>query len=94
MADMIRLTVRVEGRVQGVFFRASTREQADTLGLSGWVRNEMDGAVSAVAEGSEAALTTWLDWIEAGGPPAARVDRVQVERGDATDEFTGFTVLR
>ncbi|MGK0358018.1 MAG: acylphosphatase [Bradymonadia bacterium] len=94
MTNTTRLTVRVAGRVQGVFFRASTREQADALALSGWVRNDMDGSVSAVAEGTADALATWLGWIQAGGPPAARVDRVDVERGDATGEFIGFTVLR
>lgn len=94
MDDSMRMTVRVTGRVQGVFFRASTREQADALALSGWVRNEMDGTVSAVAEGEAAALNAWLAWIEAGGPPAARVDQVDVERAAATGEFNGFTVLR
>ena len=89
-----RLTVRVLGRVQGVFFRASTREQAEALGVHGWVRNALDGSVEAVAEGADEALAAWLAWIEAGGPPAARVDRVEVERGDATGEFTAFTVLR
>ena len=94
MSPPQRLTVRVIGRVQGVFFRASTREQAEALKVHGWVRNTLDGAVEAVAEGTHEALTAWLGWIEAGGPPAARVDRVEVDRSDATGEFNAFTVLR
>jgi acylphosphatase len=67
----------VQGRVQGVFFRASTRREAQRLGLAGWVRNTPAGDVEVWAEGSPDALETLEAWIHAGGPPAAQVERVQ-----------------
>lgn len=81
----------VSGKVQGVFFRASTREQAQQLGLRGHARNLDDGRVEVVAAGSEAAIDTLATWLR-HGPPAARVDAVQREDSDATaDEARGFT---
>lgn len=88
-----RLEVVISGRVQGVWFRASTRDQARRLGLSGWVRNLPDGRVEAVLEGEESRLQAMLDWCHAG-PPGARVDHVEVRRGVATGEFEGFDVRR
>jgi acylphosphatase len=73
---------RILGRVQGVFFRAATREQADRLGLTGHARNLPDGSVEVLACGASdsiAALATWLGH----GPPSARVDSVHA--GDAAD---------
>ncbi|MBN6151390.1 acylphosphatase [Xanthomonas sp. AmX2] len=67
----------VSGRVQGVFFRASTRERAQALGLDGYARNLADGRVEVVAAGEAAALETLAQWLQ-HGPPAARV--VQVSR--------------
>jgi len=69
---------RVSGRVQGVFFRASAREQARALGLSGWVRNLADGSVEAVASGTPEALAAFANWL-AEGPPRARVSAVSSE---------------
>lgn len=69
---------RVSGRVQGVFFRASAREQARALGLSGWVANRADGSVEAVASGSPEALAAFASWL-AEGPPRARVSAVTSE---------------
>jgi len=74
----------VSGKVQGVCFRASTKEQARHLGLRGYVRNLDDGRVEVLAAGSDealAALATWL-WK---GPPSSRVDAV--ERQDAVTQF-------
>lgn len=71
----LRLETRVEGRVQGVGFRQFVRHHARRLGLTGWVRNEPDGAVYLVAEGPREALETLLHLL-AQGPPAARVERV------------------
>lgn len=65
----------VEGKVQGVFFRASTREQALRLGLRGWARNLPDGRVEVVAAGEERAIDALAQWLE-DGPPSARVDAV------------------
>ncbi len=73
--------ITVTGRVQGVFFRASTRLQAEALGLTGWVRNEPDGSVAIFAEGPRAALDTLEEWCH-HGPPAARVERVIAEEAD------------
>jgi acylphosphatase len=81
--------VRVEGRVQGVWFRASTRAEAERLGVSGWVRNRGDGAVEAFAQGEDAAVDALLAWCRVG-PPAAEVTRCVVEEAppdDGLDEF-------
>jgi acylphosphatase len=73
----------VTGRVQGVFFRAAMREQADRLGVTGWVRNEPDGSVRAHLEGPSEAVETLVAWC-AQGPPAARVEDVRRADGDLT----------
>jgi acylphosphatase len=65
----------VSGKVQGVFFRASTRERAFDLGLSGRATNLADGRVEVIAQGDAAALDTLEAWLRLG-PPAARVDTV------------------
>ncbi len=90
-ATRVRLTIR--GRVQGVFYRASTRRRATELGLVGWVRNLPDGGVEAVAEGPRAALDALVAWCH-DGPRSARVDGVEARWSDATGEFDGFRVLR
>ncbi|HEU4857077.1 MAG TPA: acylphosphatase [Rhodanobacteraceae bacterium] len=79
----------VTGRVQGVFFRAATRERALQLGVSGHARNRADGSVEVVASGSPQALDELDGWLH-HGPPAARVERV---RREALPEQTlrGFT---
>ena len=76
---MKTLQVRVYGRVQGVHFRASTREQARALGLAGWVRNCDDGSVEARLRGGDTALQQMLTWLH-HGPPEAQVEAVEVER--------------
>ena len=67
----------VTGRVQGVFFRASTARKAAELGVTGTARNLPDGTVEVLACGSEAAVAALCDWLHEG-PPAARVDAVRV----------------
>jgi acylphosphatase len=79
----------VEGKVQGVFFRASTRGQALALGLRGWARNLADGRVEVVAAGEAHALEALAQWLE-DGPPSARVDAVgreDVAEGDIAGAF-------
>ena len=73
---MLSVRFVVVGRVQGVFFRASTRTQAQQLGLSGYARNLADGSVEVVASGSAEALDALERWLHVG-PPAARVTNVQ-----------------
>jgi len=68
----------VSGRVQGVYFRASTRERALALGLAGHARNLADGRVEVIAEGDADVLAQLEQWLHEG-PPAARVDRVDRE---------------
>ncbi len=80
----------VTGRVQGVFFRASTRERARWLGVAGYAENLPNGSVEVVAAGSAAALDELDGWLH-HGPPAARVDRVMRERLPE-QALRGFTV--
>jgi len=75
-------SVRVTGRVQGVFFRAWAKDEAETIGLAGWIRNRADGSVEAHLEGSEAALAEMIDLMREG-PPDATVDKVEVEETDS-----------
>lgn len=77
MADRARLHLLVSGYVQGVFFRQSTVDEARRLGLAGWVRNLPDGRVEAEAEGARDALLRLLEFCRRG-PPAARVDGVEL----------------
>ncbi len=70
--DLETLSVLVEGRVQGVGFRAATVRQAHQLGLGGWVRNLPDGRVEVLIQGERAAVDRMLSWL-LQGPPAARV---------------------
>ncbi len=86
-----RLSARVVGRVQGVYFRAFTRNQARALGLTGSVCNDYDGSVYLEAEGPRAALETLLAAVRRG-PSEARVDRVEVEWSEATGEYDGLGV--
>ena len=86
-----RLHACVRGRVQGVSFRFYTRDQATTLGLTGWVANLDDGSVEVVAEGSRSALDRLLVWLR-HGPPSARVDDLQSDFLASTDTFDQFTV--
>lgn len=83
--------MRIRGRVQGVFYRASAREQAERLGLRGEVRNRLDRSVELWAEGEAGALEALLRWC-AEGPPAARVDAMDVAWSEPTGEGEGFVV--
>jgi acylphosphatase len=74
-----RMHTFVSGHVQGVFFRASTRDEGKALGLSGWVRNLRDGRVEVLAEGEESQIDQLESWL-AHGPPGAFVDDLTVEK--------------
>jgi acylphosphatase len=86
-----RVHAFVAGRVQGVWFRGSTRAEAKRLGLTGWVRNLLDGRVELVAEGPEERVEALVAWCR-HGPPHARVDDLEVIREAATGEFPDFLV--
>lgn len=92
--ESARVRVIVSGRVQGVFFRESTRRKAVELGLCGWVRNLPDQSVEWVAEGDHSGLQALIQWCRAGGPPMARVDRVDVLDAPESDLDPGFLILR
>jgi acylphosphatase len=81
--DIEATDIVVTGHVQGVFYRAGMREQAERLGVTGWVRNEPDGSVRAHLEGSPEALSELLEWC-AGGTPSAQVDDVSTKRAEVT----------
>ncbi len=85
---MIRRRVIVRGRVQGVFFRASCRDAAHSLGVSGWVSNEPDGTVHAVFEGDKGAVEGMVAWCHSG-PPQAQVQGVDVIEEEPSGEH-GF----
>jgi acylphosphatase len=80
---MKTVRLRISGRVQGVWYRAWTRETAEGLGLNGWVRNRMDGSVEAVVQGEEDAVAQLIEkcWE---GPTAARVENIIFEETDET----------
>jgi acylphosphatase len=88
---MPRLHLRIRGRVQGVFFRASAVEQARDLGLVGWVRNRYDGSIELVAEGNADAIGVMRSWC-AHGPPGANVRNVEELKAPTTGEFVEFRV--
>lgn len=93
MSGPVAHHVHVTGRVQGVFFRASTRERAREAGVAGWVRNRDDGTVEAWLEGEPDAVSQVEDWIRDGGPRAARVEQVEVEEREP-EGLDAFEVRR
>ena len=90
--DQERAHVYVSGDVQGVFFRDSTRQKAEQLGLSGWVKNLPDGRVEALFEGPRQKVREIVSWCEQG-PPHAAVENVEVELDTAREDLAGFEVL-
>jgi acylphosphatase len=91
MAPKQRVRVVVSGLVQGVFFRESTRRRADTLGITGWVRNNPDGTVEAVFEGYPRQVDELVQWCHRG-PPGAEVEHVSVAQEPYRGEFDRFTI--
>jgi acylphosphatase len=89
--EQLRAHVTIEGRVQGVSFRAAAREQARSMGVAGWVRNLDDGRVEAIFEGSAAAVRQMISWCH-HGPQFAHVDRVDVEWAEPTGHERGFRI--
>lgn len=88
---MKRIHAKVTGLVQGVFFRASTRDTARALGLNGWVQNMPDGSVELEAEGPEDKISQLVIWLNQG-PQYARVRDVKVKEIPVTGEDTDFHV--
>ncbi|AKD02973.1 acylphosphatase [Pontibacter korlensis] len=88
-----RVAMRVHGKVQGIFFRASTQEKAQELGLTGFVQNEPDGTVYLEAEGKTEALQQLEQWAHQG-PRRARVEKVEVEEKEELQGFEKFEQRR
>ncbi len=86
------ISIIVYGRVQGVFFRQSTRETALQAGLSGTVRNHADGSVHIIATGEEELLDSFIEWCKSG-PPKASVDHVEVTE-QPFQPFRSFIIER
>ncbi|MBD1400153.1 acylphosphatase [Pelovirga terrestris] len=87
----ISAKVRISGRVQGVWFRQSTREQAAELGVTGWCRNCPDGSVEAVFQGDEKIVNAIIDWCHQG-PKLAQVEHVHIEWLDSGGVFNSFEI--
>jgi acylphosphatase len=89
--DRKAVRARVTGRVQGVCYRAWARDEAERLGLSGWVRNEPDGSVAALLVGSAAQIERMLDAMRRGSS-AARVSAVTTEPAQEPEPSVGFRI--
>ncbi|EJC66678.1 acylphosphatase [Rhizobium leguminosarum bv. viciae WSM1455] len=85
--------VRISGKVQGVGFRYWTRDEAVRLGLTGWVRNEEDGAVIAVIAGSDSAISAMIERF-GRGPSGASVSGVETETAQLEKSLTDFRITR
>ena len=89
--EYCRLNLSIQGRVQGVFYRASAAEKARSLGVQGWVRNVSDGSVELLAEGRKSALQELLEWCHEG-PPAATVTQIKEVWSEAQGLTAKFEV--
>ena len=85
--------LNISGRVQGVYYRASMLQEAQRLGLTGWVMNRPDGSVEAVAEGWKAKIEELIAWCRQG-PQGARVAGVEVIWQKPENSFFGFAIRR
>ena len=90
-SDLQRAQVKVSGQVQGVFFRDSTRQKAEELGLAGWVKNLPDGQVEALFEGPSERVREMVHWCEEG-PQGASVENVDTDIESAGGDLEGFEV--
>jgi len=91
MKEKVRAHIVVTGRVQGVFFRDSTRRIAEELGIFGWVRNLNDSRVEVVLEGEKEIIEKLIEWTKKG-PVLARVNSIEIEWQDYKGEFKNFEI--
>ncbi len=87
----MQIHILISGRVQGVGFRDFARRSAEKIGVRGYAKNLANSDVEVVAEGNRVALDEFLVVLEQG-PPAGRVDRVQIDQFDRSEECTGFEI--
>jgi len=92
MMENTRVRLIIEGRVQGVWFRESTRREAERLGVRGWVRNRREGTVEVLAEGPKENVRKLVDWCH-HGPPSSRVMRVNETAESFQGEYGSFDVV-
>lgn len=88
----MRVNIRIYGQVQGVFFRSSAKAEAEKLGLVGWVKNNLDGSVEAVAQGNKDDLENFLNWCKRG-PAFAKVEKIEVSWEKASEAFDDFSIV-
>lgn len=86
-----RCHIFIYGLVQGVFFRQTTEQMANLLGLTGWVRNTQDGRVEVLAEGEKEKIEKLIEWLKKG-PPLARVEKVEITWKNFLGEFENFFI--
>lgn len=86
-----RLHIYISGYVQGVFYRSTAKRVAESLSLTGWVRNLSDGRVEVIAEGEEENLARFVEWCKRG-PIGAEVEFVEVNREEYRGEFKNFEI--
>ena len=91
MEKKVRVRAVISGRVQGVFFRLETTKAAARYGVFGWVKNQRDGTVAAVFEGSKENVDSMLAWCK-HGPPIAKVLDVNIRWEEYTGEFHSFEI--
>ncbi|WP_291459587.1 acylphosphatase [Desulfobacula sp.] len=91
MPNKTQIKVIVSGRVQGVFYRAETKNTADRLDVKGYVKNLPNGSVEAVFEGDGPAVTQMMEWCHKG-PPAAKVEHVLAEKAEVSSNFESFEI--
>jgi acylphosphatase len=89
MTERVSRRLRIHGRVQGVWFRESMRKEAEARGITGWVRNRLDGTVEATVQGVPADVDSLIAWARQG-PRDAQVRRVEVEDDSGGDVFAAF----
>lgn len=89
---IVHKNIRVTGKVQGVFYRASTADKAKSLGLNGFVLNEASGSVYMEVEGEESIVNELIGWARVG-PPRATVDNLEITDG-TIQPFAGFVIRR
>ncbi len=89
---MINFSIHIKGKVQGVFFRASAKKEAERLGLTGYVCNKPDGSVHAEVEGEQSQIDEFIKWCKAG-PPLSSVTNILSQVGELKN-FKTFEIKR
>lgn len=90
--EVIQKHVVITGKVQGVFFRAYTKDAAEKYMISGWVRNKRDGTVEAVIKGEKENIQQMMQWFHTGSP-ASSVKKIIMEDQKSLSDFTDFDIM-